>query len=55
MTFPILGGEILAGKLKIKESPTTVFFTEGEGLVHIEEGLRNFYYLDELLTIMQGK
>ena len=53
--FPIIGGEELAESLKLKVSPSVVFHIEDNGLSHVEEGPRSFYYLDEAIQIMRGK
>lgn len=55
VTFPVISGARLADKFKITKSPTTVFVAQSNGRVFIDPGLRNFYYLDELLRIMQGR
>ncbi len=52
--FPIKPGMQAAKKFGVAISPTILFVTGG-GKLHVEEGLRNFYYYDELLNLMQGR
>ena len=54
-TFPVQSGLTLTKKLGIGVSPTVLFVSATNGRQHIEEGLRNFYYYDELLNLMQGR
>lgn len=53
-SFPITDGGTFSAQLKIKKSPTTVFVAGSTGQSYIEEGLQNFYYLDEIMKMMQG-
>ena len=55
VTFPIHNGESLAVRLGVGVSPTMVFVTQTKAKPWFEEGLRSFYFMDELLKIMQGK
>jgi len=55
VTFPVIAGARLAEKFKVIKSPTTVFVAQSSGRIFVDPGLRSFYYLDELLRIMQGK
>ncbi|NLF25887.1 MAG: hypothetical protein GX589_09565 [Deltaproteobacteria bacterium] len=54
-TFPIVNGERLAQRFKVKRSPTMIYVTQTNNRFFQEEGLRNYYHWDELLKIMQGK
>lgn len=54
ISFPLISGEVLAKKMQITQSPTLIFSIESNGKFHLEEGLRNYYYIDEIIKIMQG-
>ena len=53
-TYPIKDGMQLGETLGVSKAPTLLFVTQ-DGRQHTEEGLRNFYYYDELLNLMQGR
>jgi hypothetical protein len=55
LSVPLMKGTMLAQRLNVSVSPTMVFLTQTKSKPHYEEGLRNFYFMDELLKIMQGK
>jgi len=53
-SFPVVDGNVLSKTLALKSLPATVFVTSN-GKSHVQEGLNNVFYLDELRKIMQGK
>lgn len=54
-TFPITSGFNLARTLGITVAPTVSFITQTTNKQYTEEGIRNFYFYDELLNIMRGR
>lgn len=52
--FPIIDGTGFAKQIRITQSPTAVFVATSTGQSYIEEGIKNFYYLDEIMKMMQG-
>lgn len=55
VNFPIMDGQEFVGALKIERSPTLVMVARTSQQMITEEGLKKFYYLDELVNAMQGK
>lgn len=53
-TFPITQGEMLAQAFNVRSSPTSVFVTATTNAAVTNEGVRSFFYLDELLNAMRG-
>lgn len=54
--FPMIpGGEKLAENLKLTKFPSTVFITATSNKVYVEEGVKQFYYFDELVKVLQGR
>ena len=55
VNFPIANGSMFAKTFEINSVPTTVGVSRTTGQAIVEQGERSFYYLDELVKIMQGK
>ncbi|MCB0334757.1 MAG: hypothetical protein KDD62_00585 [Bdellovibrionales bacterium] len=53
--FPVQSGETLAKGLNVKDAPSVLFVTRTSNQFHIEKGIKNFYFLDEVRKIMQGE
>lgn len=53
-TFPILSGAVLAQKLEVKQSPTTVLRGRNNGQALYETGVRDRIYLEEVVRAMGG-
>lgn len=53
-TFPILSGAVLAQKLEVKQSPTTVLRGRNNGQALYETGVRDRIYLEEVVKAMGG-
>ena len=52
--YPIANGAMFSKQLGIKSAPSVISIAKNTGQAVMEEGVRNFYYLDELLTFMTG-
>ncbi|MDC0358778.1 hypothetical protein OAO01_08180, partial [Oligoflexia bacterium] len=55
VTFPVLNGQLLAARMELKVSPTTIVIAQSTGKSVVQEGIRPFYYLDELVAAMQNR
>lgn len=55
LTFPISNGLAVAKQMQLKGYPTTVVIAKNTKQAVVEEGLRRFYYLDELVRVIQGR
>jgi hypothetical protein len=53
--FPIVDGHQMAKEFQIPTSPATVFVPRSTQEPFLEPGLRNFFYLDEVLRKVQGR
>lgn len=55
LNFPIRSGAERARKLKVEDSPSTVFIATSTGQILRKGGGQSFVYLDEILKRMTGK
>lgn len=55
VNLPLRDGYALARQLNVNRAPTTVVIADTTGKAVIEEGARNFGFIDELVKIMRGK
>jgi len=54
-TFPVASGFQISRGLGVSVTPTAIFVVSSNNQMYTEEGLRNYYFYDEILNIMQGK
>jgi len=52
---PIIEGSVLAKNLKISKTPSYVFISRNDGRSYIESGIRSYFYLEELLKLLEGR
>lgn len=54
-TFPIAQADMMAQVFKVDSAPTTVFLTHTTNRAIVNEGMKSYVYLDELLKAMRGE
>jgi hypothetical protein len=54
-SFPIVNVSTMAQALNLQTAPVTAFMGKGSEKVIFEEGPKDFFYLDELLGMLQGR
>lgn len=53
-TFPITQGDMLAQAFNVRSSPTSVFMTSSTSESVTNQGVKSYFFLDELLKTMRG-
>jgi len=53
-TFPIRDGSVFIKQLNVTKTPAIIVIAKNTGQAVVEEGQRNFYYIDELLNAVKG-
>jgi hypothetical protein len=55
LSYQVQPGDVLAKNMKVTSTPATILIQPATGYRMVEQGAKNFFYLDELIKIMQGR